>query len=362
MFTILFMMTFNAYPQSIEYSDSEKTYVLYDQSCEKVKKNLEELYNSSINQLECKCTLQNRCSSKISFDRLPPKISYLLKKRDLKINGPNCYNSVMYLAGIVPGIYFSTGEIEIWLQSSLCQNITSKEARQGDFISFQNLETNSGHIMMYLTDSLSFNKSMGSKSDPYEIVETKKYIENYQDGSSNKILSECINIPIIKAIQSKKCLSKYTTVYRCKSFEEEFSFQIDKHKEIWAQYNEWGDCLNDYFLEGNENLYSQIKIMMKILASYVKDKAKIPSFDDLPTSLKNKIKNSYGGFSQDQYNTLTAKYYILTHTKNNSQKNDIERAFFKEFSKAYGEISKKDMLFLGNIYLGTSREKIGWSN
>jgi hypothetical protein len=268
----------------------------------------------------------------------------------------------MYLAGIVPGLYFSTSEVQLWLDSNFCKNIDANSAKAGDLVSFQSYEGNSGHIMMYLSDKIYFNKSMGGIADPYELVDFKEYIDQYWDGSGKKYLSKCINLTVEQAMNDKDCRSKYTTIYRCNSFEEEFSEQIKRNEEIWSMYNNWGDCLNEYFLAGNDNLISQIKIMMKILSTYAKNEALIPSFKDLPSNLQILIKESHSGFSSNDYDLLAAKFYISSHTKMNARLNEIEKAFQAQFRKNNINISTKEMMFWANIYLGTSRDKVGWSD
>ena len=357
---ILFIFSLCAFSQSIEFDKESKTYKIFNKSCLSVKSDLEKLYRHSISNFICDCSSTNSCSSKVKMEMLPTKISYLLSHRNTKLSGPNCYNSVMYLAGIVPGLYFSTNEIQLWLDSSFCKNINSSELLPGDFVSFQSYESNSGHIMMYLADNIYFNKSMGSKSDPYELVNFKNYMNSYSDGSGEKYKVKCLNLTVEQAMKDEDCRSKYTTAYRCKSLEEEFSEQIKNNPEIWKSYTTWGECLNEYFLNGNEDLLNQIKSMMKILSSYAKNKMDIPSFKSLPENLQRLIKESHSGYNENDYNILAAEYYVSAHVKDSLSLSEVEQAFTQVFSSNYANISIKEMMFWSNIYLGASRDKIGW--
>lgn len=65
------------------------------------------------------------------------RISFALAHSKLKLDGPNCYNSVLFSLGIAQGLYFD--DFEYWAGSPLCHNVGGS-TQKNDLIHIQRLD------------------------------------------------------------------------------------------------------------------------------------------------------------------------------------------------------------------------------
>lgn len=219
------------------------------------------------------------------------RITDLLESRYSKIDGPNCYNSALYALGISSGLYFSTNEIDIWLNSPLCKNIEKSQIQKGDLISFNSYGSNAGHIITAWTNRLGFNKTNGSASNPYELVDIDQATTSFYN--EKPIPVRCFLIKNQAALRDSKCINNYTTLYRCENPTNYFSEYIKQYHDVWMKFERYGELLNQYFLKNELTNAHEIRLLQIELSKLAKSQIQIPSFHDLSDITQVRVKEGF---------------------------------------------------------------------
>ena len=230
-------------------------------------------------------------------------IQFLLSKNSTVVFGPNCWNSVLYVKGFAPGIYYSDGELPFWLNSPVCKVI--KKQKSGDIIDITNLsdsekDYNSLHSYIYLDEMNGFTKNGPNLEEPYQISAHSEINHYYKLTDSS-----CLNITREQGLK-RKC-ELISTAYRCKNIT---SF-IPKLAQSGVYKR-----LSVITQQITSRVFSTSNLVLIDIDGFkeIRDTAKkeinLPTFDSLPLRLQSVIRNYFGLNSGGRYNTQEFRDYI----------------------------------------------------
>lgn len=102
-------------------------------------------------------------------------------------NGPNCWDTALVLAGLVPGSrYASPREMSFWMNSSMCRQVGPRESlRPGDVGAIRSRAAlkergfSEYHGFIYLTPELSFSKNGFSREAPFALQPLSRVLASY---------------------------------------------------------------------------------------------------------------------------------------------------------------------------------------
>lgn len=196
--------------------------------------------------------------------------------------GPNCWNSVLYLKGISPSINYSDGEMVFWLNSPLCEQTI--HAQKGDIVDFAVLnETgdnyNTFHSYLYLSDKIGFTKNGPDKEENYHMTsheDVAKFYELDFKNCSNKSYQEGIAL---------NC-EEISTYYRCK----DFSYLIKnlENDALYSEVSRIGDDLTKMIFS-NYSFNMRYKARLNKIRNIAKVAIGVPSFKELSITLQTSI-------------------------------------------------------------------------
>ncbi len=88
--------------------------------------------------------------------------------------GPNCWNTALVAAKILPVLRFTPPEeMNFWMTSPLCQAVPEDETpAPGDIAAIRNSEQTEVHAYTFITDELSFTKNYLTTMAPYKLQST----------------------------------------------------------------------------------------------------------------------------------------------------------------------------------------------
>lgn len=144
-----------------------------------------------------------------------------LKNRKAALEGPNCWNSATYLAGLSQGVHHTyASEFANLLGSELCKSVPLEQAEAGDIIALRRINRNGRllpaafasevHGYTLISTGLGFTKNGVSAKAPYEEQPMDQIFNKYR--SSNH--RDCKQF----GIESRDC--KLTEMaYRCETLE-----------------------------------------------------------------------------------------------------------------------------------------------
>lgn len=173
--------------------------------------------------------------------------------------GPNCFNSALMVAHVVPSLrYVSDLEFEATLNSPLCKPVQGA-ARPGDIgaivskdLVTGNLEYSHGYI--HVSDRISYSKNGNSERSPYILTPTNSMNEVYQLGKNKSCPNDADKDPP----SGRKC-DNYSSFFRCESFDEYIGKQnLPKglNSVLDSIVNSEG-CV-DSFSRGNSSVFSVV--------------------------------------------------------------------------------------------------------
>lgn len=175
--------------------------------------NIKKWSKKTINKIkndECICN-DGYCSMNIK-NVLPDIVKFYQDKRP-DVNGPNCWNSTLVTAGILPHHRYSTPEeMKFWMNSPLCkEKKINEKLMPGDVIAIR--EKNSEyHGFVYVSDKLAWSKNGFSKRAKYKTQGLKDVYDLYG------VSPECQRVES----GSSDC-QKYANIYKCEPWDEYWS-------------------------------------------------------------------------------------------------------------------------------------------
>jgi len=154
-------------------------------------------------------------------------------------NGPNCWNTSLFLSGIVPFLRFSSeSEMTFWMASPYCHELKKNEPPlPGDVIAMRSYDLRfppkNGHSysrgemvevhgMIYLSPDLVFSKNTSGRDSPYELQRPDFIVGDFglHDPACNKITG-----------LNPKCLY-WANYFRCRSPELDRQKWIEQDAEF----------------------------------------------------------------------------------------------------------------------------------
>lgn len=344
-FWVLFLIfTFSAIAQSIKIEDNQ--IILSAKSCSEVASEVFSIWNKQTHDINCECR-SGICSSVIN-GILPEKMEKLILHTYNENEGPNCWNSVLYLNGMSPGLLYSENEIEFWYNSPLCKLITPGEPMPGDIINFT-ARGKSIHSTRLLSKNILFNKANGDITEPYEARNLNDYLKELG------VKPSCRNVTL-KQSQDAKCSHEYS-VYRCSNFEDYVSDTLDKEFfESQSTIKKSSECFTNYYLENENNLPENLSDSLKVINKLAIEKLKIPTQADLPDEIKTYFSKLYG--EADYASDII--YYSLLSQSDMDVSSHVEREkavvdLFRKY-KIYDYKPTKDFLMWSQVYLTTKSQ------
>lgn len=177
----------------------------------------------------------------------------LLEGKKTLLNGPNCWNTATYLAGISAGTRYTTEtEFRSLMDSPLCKQVPASETRRGDIIALRRYDS-TGKILSApfmsevhgytdLGDGTGFTKNGQKSSDGYEIQEKSKVFAAYK-------AHEFKNCKIL-GLDRKDCVMK-EVAYRCQSLSEFFDGKLNVfERELLLETLALEKELGDHYMKG----------------------------------------------------------------------------------------------------------------
>lgn len=142
------------------------------------------------------------------------------------INGPNCWNSVLYQKGFVSHIrYSSPEEISFWLASPYCEKLEKNQTKKpGDVLTILSHE---GHVhsMLRLDDVDVFSKNTSHRLDPYSDIRADLVYSMFRLYDLN-----C-------SAEQERC-AYWMEIYRCHSHQadlQEFFKAHPAYEKFWSR-------------------------------------------------------------------------------------------------------------------------------
>ncbi|WP_374029627.1 S8 family serine peptidase [Bdellovibrio bacteriovorus] len=144
-----------------------------------------------------------------------------LKGRFAKSDGPNCWNSSTYLAGLAKGVHHTYGsEFAFLMDSPLCENVPLEQMQKGDIVALRRFDRHGRllpaaflsevHGYTYAGEGLGFTKNGVHRNAPYELQTREEIFRFYKS-------SEARNCKM-NGLDRKDCNLK-ELAYRCIDFE-----------------------------------------------------------------------------------------------------------------------------------------------
>lgn len=168
--------------------------------------NKQKLQEENTQNCECK---NGNCILNIT-QRLPEVVKLYEGKRP-DVNGPNCWNSTLVTAGILPHIRYSTPEeMEFWMKSPLCtEKKMSEEMEPGDVVAIRGEDSSEYHGFIYISDKISWSKNGFNRVKKYDLQDPLDVFETYG------VEKECQ-----RSIGNNKKCDKYANIYKCQPWDE----------------------------------------------------------------------------------------------------------------------------------------------
>lgn len=274
----------------------------------------------------------------ISFaraDAQSDRIQSLLSMKVSKVVGPNCWNSVLFVKGLSPGIYYSEDEIDFWFNSPFCEKV--QEPKPGDIIDILYRRPGGAafvavpaHSYIYLSKINGFTKNGPEQNADYKISSHNEVTNFYN------VADKCVFRDVPDSI-SDECFFAVARVFRCQSIEQmpwaKSSSEVDEKLRILANKMTARVFTGTLFTE--EDSKTLVEIRKMAIA-----KMKAPLFSDLPADVQQSLRwfrdmperDSDGGDTEENRNHQTVLAFMNAHPSQNlppqiPQNAEISRIF-----------------------------------
>ncbi len=201
---------------------------------------------------------EQKCQMKINASI--PQIAELLEGTKTALSGPNCWNTTLFLSGILNYRRFtSASEMSFWMQSPYCREIEPSEPPQtGDLIAIRVQSSNRTgyeeiHGMIYISDQLVFSKSTSSRMSAYGIQRANLIYQTFKLTDSS-----CMQVKGL----AHRC-NRWSNLYRCKSP----SNDLDLFKRSHAEF--------ENLFAQTENIESQLSTFARLGSGDVRERRAI---------------------------------------------------------------------------------------
>ena len=190
---------------------------LKGQSCASLKEEAENIRQwaasigeSTTEKVRCDCNAIAKTNCVLDVKGIAPKILKQFQFKRPDISGPNCWNTSLVAAKILPHARYTTPEeMNYWMNSPLCKERDSMdEVRPGDVIAIRDKANGEVHGFTYLSNKMAFSKNGFHRSSPYTLQDTKGVFDVYG------VAPECQKI----TGTSDSCKMR-GNIYKCESWD-----------------------------------------------------------------------------------------------------------------------------------------------
>jgi hypothetical protein len=192
-----------------------------------------------------KSSLQN---CKIDIAKCLPTEVLSLREKKQSIQGPNCWNLALVMAGILPAVRYSTPEeMGFFLNSPLCHRIGATEHKKPGDIGALRTNSSQVHAFMWISEDLVFSKNGPEAESLSQIQSAGKMAIGYRSLQTQKCRDD----------KNVDCELQLETL-RCRSLEDYLkdpeTMLPKKVLESFVRLEHVDKCLSNYSF--NPALYS----------------------------------------------------------------------------------------------------------
>jgi len=334
LFLLLFFIQLS-FAQVLE-TDGDKYFL--SGKCEALKKEIEYFSKESV---ECICD-EELCKVEIK-KHLPPRIQEMLEIKNTIVDGPNCWNSVLFSLGANQTLRFSQNEMDYWMKSPLCKKREGKPL-PGDLVNLSYLYEDSttllAHTYQVLSPNIAFNKTSPNKNHPYEIIQQDEYFNRYLFPESCQFVGK-------SSAKDNKC-EIIAEAYTCQNLDQAL---LSLDKKIQDDLQHLGECAQKGSL-GESLPWDDFLEMSKAIQKLALDKLKVPDTHSTPKEIQELL-GQHADNQGDWTEYIPSIYFYASPEMKIDEfpvllKKAIEIAREK---KLYADLTLEDKLMWTNVYL-----------
>lgn len=295
-----------------------------------------------------------------STEFVPPesneRILYTLASPRLKVEGPNCYNSVLFSLGIAQGLYFD--DFAYWAGSPLCNPVVGNPA-VNDLIHIRRLDQEvnrfeSEHIYQTLEDGQAFNKAGMSLQMPYEIISISQSMDSYNIPSSCRFVTQ-------EQAKELGC-ELYSEVYRCSGVDR-YTFARDEVRDpALLRLSELARMSTDLVVNGTQMNFTDLITETGNIAQIALSKLGTrEAYDRHGRNLRSMLIDAYNnGYpaeansptEDDLYEIFCFIFILASPDRHDEFYSDVQRRAISEFRRRgiYSQLSPLDRVVWGGAY------------
>jgi hypothetical protein len=204
---------------SIEQKENGKIEIIAA-DCETIKKQI-----AAIQKWKEKFPLEKNVNQNINFENstsgcsaditsILPKFALDWHDKEGKNDGPNCWNTALYMSGVVDVVrYTGEQEFSFWMNSPLCKELDQNAPVEAGDLLVERGETGEQHVSVFISDELIFEKIGFEKQLQYQLTNTPNMTPETSEYGS-KFCGK------IKGQHPKECNLGWYNSFRCQSMEE----------------------------------------------------------------------------------------------------------------------------------------------
>lgn len=176
-----------------------------------------------------------------------------LEGQKTQISGPNCWNAATYMVGLSKSLHYTTDtEFRFLLDSPLCRQVSTQEARAGDILALRRFDSTGKllpaphmsevHGYTELGEGMGFSKNGQAQTVAYEKQKKSDVFAFYKS-------QEFKNCKMI-GVDRRNCILK-ETAYRCQSLQDYYKGKLSgSETELLMKIDALDQELGLYFMNG----------------------------------------------------------------------------------------------------------------
>jgi hypothetical protein len=216
------------------------------------------------------------------------RIDLLLEQSDkYKSDGPNCYSTTLFAAGVIDDWVTVDNGLAKILTSKYCTEIKNIEnVQKGDLLSIEGFDARySGfrsHAALFVSPNEVFAKMGSSKTVVTSIENARKNIMVYMYRSSSECKKNALN-PKYRS----QCLERslFPIYYRCKFEDFTKDINLSEYSQVWLELTNVRIHLEELILMNKRQLsineYSSERLKLEQLENVLKDLSSNQGFNEI---------------------------------------------------------------------------------
>ncbi len=255
-----------------KFNDCGAARYYFKGSCKEAKAEIK-IFSTALPRCEC---VEEVCLTEIN-PHLSPNQQRLLKKPHPESNTPNCHNTTLQSLGFPTGASTQSHPAIYYLIDSPYCSVHEGRPRPGDVIWFS-----MDHSYHALTERFAFNKTQPGADAPYEIIRIDDYFQENGDDVACQFISS-------KEAVSRGCQSTSQAI-TCDLPDDIKEFRSLSPEDLEKIRN-----LNDLSYRESvlgEAVEQNVIELEKVINQLAREKLGIPSQDDVPADLVQKLRTA----------------------------------------------------------------------